>query len=116
YQVAVNALAEVGLAPGPELRMLEQGIAAQDQADDLAAARVTAGALEAATTRQEWSDSLDNAPTVLVVDHERRSTTLDLLTQSARTSDAVVLHGEMSQVSARPFAVVADALRPILTT
>lgn len=30
YQVAVNVLAEVGLAPGPELRMLEQRIAAQD--------------------------------------------------------------------------------------
>ncbi len=36
YQVAVNVLAEVGLAPGPELRMLEQRIAAQDPADDLA--------------------------------------------------------------------------------
>src|SRR4029450_4231821 len=32
YQVAVHALAEIGLAPGPELRWLEQQIAAQDEA------------------------------------------------------------------------------------
>jgi DNA-binding SARP family transcriptional activator len=34
YQVAVDALAEIGLAPGAELRLLEQQIAAQDDALD----------------------------------------------------------------------------------
>ena len=37
YQVAVHALAEIGLTPGPELRSLEQQIAAQDELLDLGA-------------------------------------------------------------------------------
>ncbi len=116
YQVAVNVLAEVGLSPGPELRMLEQRIAAQDPGDDLVCSPVTTVSLDAPTVDQAWSDALGNAPTVLMADHDHRSTTLDLLSQCARTSDALVLHGELSQMSARPSAVVADALRPILPT
>jgi len=39
YQLAVHALAEIGLAPGPELRSLEQRIAAQDDSLELVAGR-----------------------------------------------------------------------------
>src|SRR4029079_18529174 len=39
YQLAVHALAEIGLAPGPELRSLEQRIAAQDDWLELVAGR-----------------------------------------------------------------------------
>ena len=48
YQVAVNVLAEVGLSPGPELRLLEQRIAAQEPVPDLTGSRGPAASLEPA--------------------------------------------------------------------
>lgn len=93
YQVAVNVLAEVGVAPGPELRTLEQRIATQAPSHDLTRSPVTAAADEGAMVGHAWNDALGNPPSVLVVDHDHRPTALDLLTRCARASDAVVLDG-----------------------
>jgi DNA-binding SARP family transcriptional activator len=117
YRAGYQALAEIGVRPGPELRALEEAISRDDPGLSQPTASVPPIPVVGAgdSSGEGCVQILQRVQPVVLVEGPDVVTTVNALVEGAERVGRLVLRGRARAMAARPYHCVADALAPLLT-